>query len=460
VIDDADNKYPANLRLARSRGTVLGRAGRHQEELAILSGISDNYSLDEPLERLMMLRTAAISAAKLGRFEEGARLFQMAGELTSQAVSLHEGVGPGLAADAAVMKLLAGDGLAAVRLFESALLALEKIDLDADDRVLFAREAIIQTIQWACAQTEGIEFPINMADGPGLCSTLQPNLPEPREAARPETFGWYPLARLEVLLDGDGTVFATLQDREASSGMLLTFSAAVRTTQLERAILLRDIEMFFRVLPQFAALFAALARARATSQISTTEFTKIELPAEVDWGEDEGQIARAAVSAIIAVYLIDGDDRAANEIAERANSTSSWLENLIGPESASDRISQGLTSLRWLLVNTQARPEDLLVESVHIFMWIATNGLSGPIGAIWPLLRQRWLDLVRERPALLALPRLARPSIETAADAEASLGAIAKLIQAAAIGTTVRLPPSVEAALQTAVTKYAGVGRA
>jgi hypothetical protein len=456
VLDEADARYPGNARLARSRATVLATAGRHQEELAVLSTLTETYSLDEPLERVMTLRVAAISAFRVGDYREAGRLFRLAHDTMGDGTTtLHGGVRPGLLCDAAVADVLGGDFRSALGSFRDALVALDQLDADEDERVLFASQAAVQSLQWALSKAEQLEFPVDMAQHPGLCSTIQPTLPEARGERQARTFSWYVLARLEAVLDIDAGIGGLLEGQEGEHGIVIKTAAGVRASQLDQAILRRDVDKLFTVLPPFVSFFSSLARERSAGKEPDSRLTRIEIIPPAQWDEDEGSIARAPVSAMIGVLLIDGRELEAHSVAARGAAMSPWLDDILdrGPPSlglGQDFISTGIGAVRWLIANSSPNAEQLLGVSARIFMWIAHIGAPTAVPALWPLLRDTWLDLVRNRPAILSMPRFAGPAIEAAANDDANIGSIARLIEAATLGASTPLPEHVRTALQKA----------
>jgi hypothetical protein len=152
VLDEADARFGRNDRLVRSRATVLATMGRHEEELALLSTLTPGYSADEPLERLMMLRTAAISAGKLERFGQAAQLFHdaYAAATAERPAVLGASVRPGLLADSACMEARDGRIPDAVRSLVQAAVVADG-DRSDDPSLLFARVAITPVSQWIAA---------------------------------------------------------------------------------------------------------------------------------------------------------------------------------------------------------------------------------------------------------------------------------------------------------------------
>jgi len=110
----------------------------------------------------------------------------------------------------------------------------------------------------------------------------------------------------------------------------------------------------------------------------------------------------------------------------------------------------GLSGIERLTSDDQLNAESLFDVSVHIFIWIYNIRASALTVPIHRLLSDHWLELAHHRRALLSNPRVAVPAIEAAANMSPSIGAVAKLVEAAAISSTRRLPEFVIIALKAA----------
>jgi len=457
LLDEADKAYPNNDRLKRSRATVLGHIGRHAEELALLSSLVDNYSTDEPLERIMTLRVAAISAAKIGQFNEAARLFRQTYDVCCEErpVTLGLGVRPGLLADAAVMEMLAGRQEAAVLSLRDALRDLDLERDDEDKSLAYGRMAVDHAIQWAAARIEQRDFPTDLISNPGVCSTLSPKDRPAESTPRQPHQGWYLLARFEALLGGDEGIFKQLEVLERNGEVSVQLAVGLAVTQIEQAVARQDIEQLFLHLPRYVGLAEMLLRARQDPKLAAQPVERIVFEAPSQWTDAQCEFARAAVSSLLGSLLLNGDKDGAHAAAERATQLSGKLANLLstdlsGHQIAPDFMTFGLSGIERLTSDDQLNAESLFDVSVHIFIWIYNIRASALTVPIHRLLSDHWLELAHHRRALLSNPRVAVPAIEAAANMSPSIGAVAKLVEAAAISSTRRLPEFVIIALKAA----------
>lgn len=451
VLDEADFRFGKNERLIRSRATVLATMGRHAEELDLLSGLSAEYGQDEPLERLMMLRTAAISAARLGQFGKSAELFRQAYDLAQAEppAVLAASVRPGLLADAAVMEVRDGRPADAVA---DLLRALDDVtDGDADDNTpAFARSAITHVAQWGAAFLEGRSFPEDPSANPGVCSTLRPKF----DPAQLQPFNpnqeLYLLARLEGIAGVDAGAERRLIERERVDGVQLKLAVGVAATQMEGNIARGDPDALLSQLPRYAWLSGLFIRAGGADPAHPTD-AMIE-PAH--WQEAEQVAARGAVSGVIGMLLSDGRTDEAVRAAERAREMSPGLDALISEVDGVGRgepefFQTGIAALRLLQSDAELNAEQLLRASVELFMWLRHVGSSALSERAHAVLAARWLDLARERRVLLSTPRLAVPAIEAAAATPPGIGGIARIVEAGRLGSSLGLPQHVVEMLQS-----------
>lgn len=457
VLEAADQAYPDHDSLKRSRATVLGHMGRHSEELELLSSLGVDYSVDEPLERIMMLRSAAISAGKTGNYERASELFLQAYQLCcdEKPETLGRNVPPGLLADTAVMEVLTGKPDMALANLQSALQQLDLITDDGDTSLAFVRGAVEHVAQWASARTEGLDFPADLESNPGICSTLNPEYQPIENDLRQPLQGWYLLARLEALIGGKSAIFAKLQSFEQDVGISVRLAAGLATTQVKQTIYQMDVERFFEVLPRYTYLFGLMSVARSDAAILDQRPKRINLdfPSKLD--EAQAMVARAALSGLVGNLLLQGPFEAARDVSDRATLLSDQFANLLPHnsqtiDSKSDFITVALAGIQSLKQDNQLNAEQLLHVSAQIFIWVKHIAQPQLIRPVHDLLSNHWLELVRDRRALMSTPQLAVPAIEAAAKLTPSLASLARLVEAGAIGSSQSLPEFVVVALAAA----------
>ena len=210
----------------------------------------------------MMLRTSAISAGKLGRFQQSAQLFHDAYDAATKErpAVLGASVRPGLLADAAVMHVRNGRIADAIA---SLVQAMEVADADeSDDPSLnFARAAITQVTQWTAAILEGRPFPEDPSVTPGACSTLRPTFDPAELSVRKMNQEWYLLARLEVIACVNAGAERRLLELERLHGVQLNLAVGVTATQVQAYIASMDQEALFCLLPRYVWVSGQLVAA-------------------------------------------------------------------------------------------------------------------------------------------------------------------------------------------------------
>lgn len=451
ILTEAETQFGSNERLVRSRATVLATMGRHEEELALLSTLSPAYSEDEPLERLMMLRTSAISAGKLKRFMQSAQLFHEAYEAATKERPevLGASVRPGLLADAAVMEVRDGriaDALA------SLILATEVADADqsADPSLEFARAAITQVTQWAAANLEGRAFPEDLSANPGVCSTLRPTFDHAELSVRKPNQEWYLLTRLEAIVGIDAGAEHYLLERERIDGVQLKLAVGVTATQVQAYIARKDEEALFGILPRYAWVSGRFMAAGGRDALASSDD---QITPDL-WDEPETGAARAAVSGLLGMML--AEDRIVDAVSTntRAGDTSSALafdldEAVATAVGNPDFFAVGLAALQTVIGDNFLNAEQLLRASVQIFIWLKHVGANELSAKAHDIISRRWLDLCKNHRVILSNPRLAVPAIEAAAGLQPNVAAIARLVEAGRLASSRGLPANIIEILKT-----------
>lgn len=442
VLDDAEETFGGGERLVRSRATVLATMGMHEEELALLSTLGPEYSADDPLERLMMLRTAAISAGKLKRYAEAARSFHDAFNVVTaeRSAVLSASVRPGLLADAAAMEVRDGRTTDALG---SLVSACDLVDADGsgDPSLDFARAAITQVTQWAAAELEGRAFPEDPSASPGVCSTLRPKFDPAEHPERRLNQEWYLLARLEAIVGVDAGAGRRLLERERVDGVELGLAVGVTSTQVKAYVARREVAALLALLPRHAWVSARLMVAAGAYRVVAA----VESMPPGDWGEAETALARAAVSGVLGAMLMAGDTGGAASAAADATAMLPALSFATGAEGeeaagGDDIFAAGIGALRLVIGGQFLNAERLLRASVHLFVWLRYSGADRLSAEVHAMLARRWLNLASEHRAILSNPRLSVPAIKAAGALPAGIAALARLVEAGRLASSLSIP--------------------
>ena len=229
---------------------------------------------------------------------------------------------------------------------------------------------------------------------------------------------------------------------------------AVTATQIEFASARGDVPTFFALLPRHAWLCGLVARSAVEPALVDVPQRVSDLSSPDDW-ELECSAARAATAGLLGMLVLDGMLEGAIVAAKRACDVSPALAGLL-PEfyrRAHQRTnpSVGIASLRRLMTNEPANAEQLLQASTACFIWLKFSAVRRLDQGVFAILRERWLDLVRNRRAVLSNPRIAVPEIEAAAELAPSIVAIARLVEAVEFSSARTLPRWVQELLRRTV---------
>lgn len=440
VLDHADTQFPGNARLQRSRATVLANIGMHAEAKAVLDAIESEYSVDEPLERTLMLQASAISAAKSGDRESAARLFLQA-YAASEGVELNRGIRVGLLCDAAIQLEAMENRDEALHHLAHALVLAANLDPE-DDREWFAIAACTFVARWIHDRSLGL--PVNpLEEHAGSCSLLKPNVKKAGEPANGNLdYGYHYAARLEARLGVDHDIRPAFEKLIAAGRATPLTITDYRREQLAAAAKANDLEAYVVALRQTMAAWTTVQANQAAGLPDKPQVVSDRPVA--DWDAGEILIARGMASGLIATHLLEGDDKAA-QTAEAMLTKIPALGSLL-PASGSnlvrgdDTVIDGLNAIGWLRRTPHPDPDTLLAASFRIACWIPTQPDRSLVSQLWELVASRWTSLARDRRMELDLPALAVPAIEKAVDGKSGNTADwVNLILAAAVGCRVRL---------------------
>ena len=239
VLEDAAEGQGDSPILSRAMAKIHARRGEHGVVLKIFRSIANDVGNDDPVERALALRDAAISAAKCSEWPQAERWFLGAHD----AAKLSQGdvmeiLAVGLGADSAVAAFQAGNIGSAITRLAAAIDGLATIDPEATVRSAYCHRVIRHTVLWVKSHIEGDDIkiygePIAMA--PGTCSNLDP-LPAIRDLPLGHIdVVWYLLAQAETAAGVKMGIATTLNGRLAS-GSIPAMEIVLRQKQVQFAI--------------------------------------------------------------------------------------------------------------------------------------------------------------------------------------------------------------------------------
>lgn len=444
-LDAAAVLHPDDTRIARTRAGVLANANRHREASELLTQIRNDYSVDEPLERAMMLQAAANSTAKAGDRRKAAALFLEAYAASEGADSLEPGIRVGLLCDAAVEFGTEKDWSAALAILGDAHLAAEALVDDSSDRSWLAIQAVSQVAQWLHATYEG-RSALLLQDNPGRWSLLKPNIPEDRTGNVRLDTGLARAAILEARLGNSNALANRFSERERD-GLVTPLSAlALRGGQLAIAIDRRDVALLVEIIPLFVAASRVALEAKSSGKL--TENASITVTPAERWNEAEWQTAQQVMSELLAELILDRDPIALKSATDYLLAPGSYLQHPFRRTYVSqDYVAQALQALEYLTTKGFPDPVSLVCATIKLFQWLSVSSRSTLRKRVWQNLCIAWQEVVAA--SIDGATKDAVSQIATVLDAGTGQNAdIARIGLAGAQAFSVPLHPSTKAMLE------------
>jgi hypothetical protein len=197
VLATAETRWPNEPRLARERTKIEFRLGKHRDVLDGLEGLVSRIPSADAVERVMALREAAMSAARLGEYRRAAHLFAEARTACATSLGKMPETSIGLTADRAIMLFEIGERAEALAELLQAAREIEPLDLSTT-RGEFLLRSVVAVATWmvACLSGEDDRNCVAMA---GFCSGAPPSEPWPGPTPSSQIL-WYQLAAIEKKL--------------------------------------------------------------------------------------------------------------------------------------------------------------------------------------------------------------------------------------------------------------------
>ena len=218
MLDEAESLLGPDPILARARAKILWRKSDHAGALPLLEHAIAELPTEGVIEKVFMLREAAICAGEVGDWARAQAWFWQ-GHMTADAAppGLTEAMSIGMAADAAVANTHLGCYRDALIQLGGCIERLQGISPEASLKNAYVHRVVRHTILWVQTKITGeiktiaSGEPVEMLTG--ACSN-----PEPPEAIRtlplgPLEIAWYMLAKCDLALGGDAGIARTLDAR-------------------------------------------------------------------------------------------------------------------------------------------------------------------------------------------------------------------------------------------------------
>lgn len=453
LLESAIQAHPMNYRLLRRKQAVLFQQGDFTGSLDLLSMLKDAPSLADPIERMSALRDGARSAIEVGELGVAASLFEQAHDAVVDNMLYPLRVG--LLADAAIAHFLQQNHAAAVALLKRALIESEQLDADLNASSRYRLIILGTVIVWMRQRTGRFNVDIvNLV--PGVCSQPQVDDFVMSREVPPEIIKWYQLAELETDLATNEGCLHELRARTGEQKFVF-HEELLAVTLLSSACRKGDVAEFFKQLPNFIAVSAAMRNVVATVQrddILNPYRAAIDLVPDDAWTESSH--LQVIISCIIAFGIcalnnsrFDRFDQLLDRLPQTVKvepSVETFLNLLRGdgqalPQRADNRGMASCLALCRLHYVDGLGPERTLIVNLTLWDWLRNSAFGGSIdreAAVY--VTNLWSRVVSERKTALRQPSINVPLIEDAIMHDTpGLGKIARLALAAEHATSVSI---------------------
>lgn len=461
ALDAAAKHLPDNFDIERERGKIHWRGNEYADAYRVLQGLEDRYEEIDPLDAAFALREAAISAAHISNPAEAARLFDKAQVF---ALAGRDGqrspLSVGLAADAAAIRFGAGEEASAARAMVSVLDEVAKIDPQGHPTAHSVHLLVKHLVLWMRNKHEPIPvvgeapfFP------PGAASNPDPN---PRLAdfpVAPEAPAWMLLARVALQAGVPADEVIAWPGLIAARGDA-DLDAMVRCDLLDDAIARGSNADFQRFLVPAAEGLAHMDARRSVGyeydprKVSTSSIAPLPL-ASLMQGRTRDFLRDAALAQAVVTMELPSASTASHLIVHDAlraavgyDAVPEWVgAELDDPEDFRQIVARVIASVSG---DYDLSVEELFVAHLRLLEWARRSQHQR---VVLPILARRvvrdWSGILATRRALLKMPMLNVPAIESALAAEGEDGSlIARVLLAAEGAVSVGIAAEMRALLE------------
>jgi tetratricopeptide (TPR) repeat protein len=429
-LDEAERKYPNQVRLIRQRASVYYRRGDHPTALAIIAPIADVIPREHRIDRAFALREAGISAAETGDFPSASHFFSEAFEAASNATANMWPMAVGLKGDCAFAEFKLGHHHKALQLTSDALMAADRLDPEAGPNEKYRLIALGCLILWMRSEVQGKrESGDTISFRAGMCSNLQPldEIMNLRTSPKLRLLAWYQLAELEVELQANVGVFEELQRRTVTTKIVSCEQSLIMQV-LARCIRTVDIGQFFLHLPSYVARTvyytsnADKIRDKDICEMTVPEFPEIKA---ADWSKDPflsiAKDAIVALGAIAACSDVSHFEESLLKHVDRMEYASAALKPFIEcfkkvPRKANDVYELAAFCIGRLMGEEGIlTPDDTFIVTFRLWNWLGQSNFRGTVeNVVAEHLAERWQKIITDQRFYLMQPMMSVPPIEDA----------------------------------------------
>jgi len=429
-LDEAEEKYPNQVRLARQRASVYYRKGDHQAALATITQIADIIPKDHHIERAFALREAGISAAKTGDFAKASHFFSEACEAASNATDNMWPMAVGLKGDSAFVEFKLGHHVEALKLTYQSLIDADRLDPEAGPEEKYCLVALGNLILWMRSEVQGTRDSYDtICFRAGMCSNPQPldDIMKLKSSPRLRLLAWYQLAELEVELRADIGVLEELQKRTTTTKIVLCEQSLIMQL-LTGCIRTVDIEQFFLNFHSYIARTvyytknADKIRDKDSCDMTVSEFPVIKAG---DWKKDPFlTIAKDAIVALAAVAVCSHAtnfyetlQNHVKRIQHASTALEPFMECFKKQLFHKGDVYEVAASCLGRLMEKEVFviPDDMFIITVRLWEWLFQTNFKNTVeNMLADYFVESWRNIMTNQRFNLQLPMMTVPDIEAA----------------------------------------------
>ena len=446
-LDEAEKKYPKQIRLVRQRASVYYRRNDYPTALKTIEQIADIIPKEDHVNRAFALREAGISAAEIGDFDKASRFFSKACEAASAVTDGMRPMAIGLKGDQALAQFQLGNKSETLNLMRQAIIDAEQLNPETGKKEKYCILIIGHVILWMQKQAKA--YLLSKIDVPivqGCCSNPEPSEEIMKMASPPFLAYWYHLANLEAMMGMNSGIINELRKRTRTQ-KILSCESVLSHYIMAKYVIAVDIENFFSYLAEYVSKTAYMREnASSTNKENIYNMTDADLPAikPVDWTSDRHlQYAKDAILALVATAACSNANDIREQLLNHAGQNQKVAIALLDfidcfkkktcPKG--DTYDMTAFHLGHLMNVNTISPDDTFIATFRLWEWLLNTYFKDIVeDMIADYLVRRWQNIIEHQKFLLQQPMIAVPAIETAIGE--SIGGsvkIAKLLLAAEI---------------------------
>ncbi|MFC1739251.1 tetratricopeptide repeat protein [Planctomycetota bacterium] len=461
-LEQAEKKYPKNVRLLRERAKVYYHDGDHTTALVTIEKVADAIPKDDHIERAFALREAGVSAAKIGNFTKASNFFCKACEAASASTDNMRTMAIGLKGDQALAQFQLGEKGKALNLMHQAIIDAEQLNPETGINEKYCILILGNALLWMQEQVKpNLSSKKDFQIAAGSCSNPAPPEEIMERTSPPFMLLWYQLALLEVMMGINSGIIDELRKRTHTQ-KILSCELVINPFVMTKYVITSDIENFFLYLPEYVSKIAYMKEnASSVNKGNIHDLTNADLPAikPVDWTSTlHLQYAKDAILAIAATAVCSNTNDIKEQLLSHAEQNQDIaiafrdfidsFEKKICPKG--DVFNVVAFYLGCLMNVETISPDKMFLLVYRIWEWLLYTEFKDIVeNMIADYLARHWQKIIEHQRFNLQQPMIAVPDIEAAIDESAGgTVKIAKLLLAAEIAVKHKLGANLRSKLE------------